>query len=179
MSHLREWLADLFDRPNKPGARTFSIHHTVEQPFALEHFAQPDQANVARAVIACTYSRDIGNDPHVLFHEFGHALHIVLSRTQLQLYAGGRGSRDFSEVPSTLFECFLSDYRVVSHFARNPANGSTLSEYDFAQWLLTSRKPLVALDTHHQIQLSIIDLVCSMTIVAPGSSRAHRRLSSW
>lgn len=43
-----------------------------------------------------------------IFHEFGHALHSVLSETRFQTFSGTRGSMEIAEIPSTLFECLHS-----------------------------------------------------------------------
>jgi intermediate peptidase len=48
------------------------------------------------------------SDVEMLFHELGHCLHNVLSRTAFQHVAGARGELDFVELPSTLFENFVS-----------------------------------------------------------------------
>lgn len=39
-----------------------------------------------------------------LFHEYGHALHSVLSETKYQMLSGSRGPVDLAEIPSTLME---------------------------------------------------------------------------
>ena len=58
-----------------------------------------------------------------LFHEFGHLLHTLLSRTKYQHLSGVRCPTDFVETPSTLMENFLQDYNFVSLFARHWTRG--------------------------------------------------------
>lgn len=44
------------------------------------------------------------NESQSVFHEFGHALHSVLSETKYQTLSGTRGPVDLAEIPSSLFE---------------------------------------------------------------------------
>ena len=41
-----------------------------------------------------------------IFHEFGHAMHSILSESRYQMLSGTRGSLEIAEIPSNLFECF-------------------------------------------------------------------------
>ena len=49
-----------------------------------------------------------------IFHEYGHALHSVLSETKYQVLSGTRGPVDLAEIPSTLFE-FIHDSTDVQN----------------------------------------------------------------
>lgn len=51
-----------------------------------------------------------------LFHEYGHALHSVLSETKYQMLSGSRGPVDLAEIPSTLME--------IVHQSREDALGN-------------------------------------------------------
>jgi len=53
-------------------------------------------------------------------------LHTLLSRTEFQHHAGTRGPMDWIETPSTLFQTFATDHRVLERFAYHSANGSSL-----------------------------------------------------
>jgi intermediate peptidase len=59
------------------------------------------------------------SDVEMLFHELGHCLHNIFSNTKFQHVAGARGELDFVELPSTLFENFVSDPEFISLWAKH------------------------------------------------------------
>lgn len=59
------------------------------------------------------------DDARTLFHEFGHALHGLLSDVTYPSIAGTAVSRDFVELPSQLFEHWLMQPKVLEMFARH------------------------------------------------------------
>ncbi|KAL7533869.1 hypothetical protein ACHAXR_007152 [Thalassiosira sp. AJA248-18] len=54
------------------------------------------------------------SEVETLYHEFGHGLHSLLSRTSFQHLSGTRAAMDFVETPSHLFETFSRDPGFVS-----------------------------------------------------------------
>lgn len=59
------------------------------------------------------------DDARTLFHEFGHALHGLLSDVTYPSIAGTAVSRDFVELPSQLYEHWLDQKEVLRGFARH------------------------------------------------------------
>ncbi len=60
------------------------------------------------------------DDARTLFHEFGHALHGLLSDVTYPSIAGTAVARDFVELPSQLYEHWLTTPQVLKAFARHP-----------------------------------------------------------
>lgn len=58
-------------------------------------------------------------DLTVIFHEFGHAMHNVLSHTELKCHVAMGVSWDFTELPSTLSENWAWEPEILSTFARH------------------------------------------------------------
>lgn len=59
------------------------------------------------------------DDARTLFHEFGHGLHGLLSDVTFPSIAGTAVSTDFVELPSQLYEHWLSTPEVLERFARH------------------------------------------------------------
>ena len=61
-----------------------------------------------------------------MFHEFGHALHGILSNCQYNTLSGTAVARDFVELPSQFNESFASIPEVFDHYARHTATGQPM-----------------------------------------------------
>ena len=61
-----------------------------------------------------------------LFHEFGHALHGLLSDVAYPTFAGTGVPRDFVEFPSQVNEVWLRDPEIVARYARHHVTGEPL-----------------------------------------------------
>ena len=59
------------------------------------------------------------DDARTLFHEFGHGLHGLLSSVTYERLSGTNVLRDFVELPSQLFEHWLSERAVLKQHARH------------------------------------------------------------
>jgi peptidyl-dipeptidase Dcp len=66
------------------------------------------------------------DDARTLFHEFGHALHNLLSDVTWPFIAGTSVARDFVELPSQLYEHWLGEPEVLGRFARHWQTGEPL-----------------------------------------------------
>ena len=61
-----------------------------------------------------------------MFHEFGHALHGILSDCQYNTLSGTSVARDFVEMPSQFNESFASIPEVFDHYARHYETGEPM-----------------------------------------------------
>jgi peptidyl-dipeptidase Dcp len=68
------------------------------------------------------------DDARTLFHEFGHGLHGLLSDVTYPSIAGTAVSRDFVELPSQLYEHWLSQPAVLKRFARHAKTGKAIPD---------------------------------------------------
>ena len=68
------------------------------------------------------------DDARTLFHEFGHGLHGLLSNVTYERLSGTSVLRDFVELPSQLFEHWLSEPEVLKRHARHHATGEPIPD---------------------------------------------------
>jgi len=67
-------------------------------------------------------------DARTLFHEFGHALHGLLSSVTYPMIAGTNVATDFVELPSQLFEHWLEQPELLRRFALHYQTGAPMPE---------------------------------------------------
>ena len=66
------------------------------------------------------------DDARTLFHEFGHALHQMLSDVTYESVSGTSVARDFVELPSQLYEHWLEVPEVLGEFATHAKTGAAM-----------------------------------------------------
>jgi peptidyl-dipeptidase Dcp len=65
---------------------------------------------------------------NTLFHEFGHALHGLMSECTYQTLAGTNVTRDFVELPSQIMENWASEPEVLKMYARHYETGEAMPD---------------------------------------------------
>jgi len=78
------------------------------------------------------------DDAHTLFHEFGHALHSMLSNVTYPMISGTSVARDFVELPSQLYEHWLTVPEVLKTYATHAQTGAPIPD-DLLARLLAAR----------------------------------------
>ncbi len=68
------------------------------------------------------------DETQTLFHEFGHALHGILSNCKYNTLSGTAVPRDFVEMPSQFNESFASIPEVFIHYARHTETGESMPD---------------------------------------------------
>jgi len=96
-------------------------------------------------------------DARTLFHEFGHALHGLLSDVTYPKIAGANVATDFVELPSQLYEHWLEQPEVLRRFARHYRTGEPMPE-ELLQRLIAARNFNKAFATVEYIASAAVDL---------------------
>ena len=98
------------------------------------------------------------NEVETLFHEFGHALHSILTRAHHSRFSGTSVPRDFVEAPSQMLENWVWDKEQLDGFAADYRDPAKKIPSDILDQLKAAR--LATIGTHYRRQLSfgILDL---------------------
>ena len=122
------------------------------------------------------------SEVETLFHEFGHGLHSLLSRTSFQHLSGTRASMDFVETPSHLFETFARDPSFLSRvLTRHYITGLPMSKRR-AEHLALSHSDFRGVEIQTQIVHSRFDQAlfgenpCSVSLGGCNSTEMWERL---
>ena len=98
------------------------------------------------------------DDVETLFHEFGHAMHSILTRSKYRSFSGTSVPRDFVEAPSQMLENWVWDKQVLDTFAADYRDASKRFPADTLKRMDQVRKAEIGRDTRFQIALGLIDL---------------------
>ncbi len=126
--HVGLFLADHFARPDKrSGAWMSSFRSQEDMRHHGEEAAAPiiiNNNNFARG----TPTLLSFDDASTLFHEFGHALHGLLSRVRYPSQSGTSVRRDFVEFPSQVYEHWLEAPQTLREYARHHETGEAIPD---------------------------------------------------
>jgi peptidyl-dipeptidase Dcp len=126
-SHLGIFLGDYFARPSKrSGAWMTSLRGQQRlagdiRPIIVNVMSFTRGADSEPALLSF-------DDARTLFHEFGHALHGLLSDVTYPSIAGTSVSTDFVELPSQLYEHWLLTPEVLKRFAVHFQTGKRMPD---------------------------------------------------
>ncbi|WP_124053876.1 M3 family metallopeptidase [Arcanobacterium ihumii] len=112
----------------------------------------------------CNFNEPKNGDPCLLtwdnvitvFHEFGHALHGMLTKTKYRSTSGTHVPRDFVETPSQLNEMWAFNPEVLAQYAIHYQTGEPLPQ-NLVEALATSKTFGQAFDTTELLASALLD----------------------
>jgi peptidyl-dipeptidase Dcp len=154
--HLAVFIGDYFARPSKQSGAWCSALQLQQR---LGRDLKPHVINVCNfakpaAGEAALLSYD---DARTLFHEFGHALHQMLSNVTYESISGTSVARDFVELPSQLYEHWLEVPAVLSEFATHATTGEPMPK-DLLDRLLRAATYDMGFQTVEYVSSALVDL---------------------
>jgi thimet oligopeptidase len=122
-------ILDLYPRPDK-------FSHAACQPIIPATYEEDGTPTRAVAQVMANFPKAQGDQPALFkrsdvstfFHEFGHALHSLLGRTELASVAGLNVKTDFVEMPSQMLEEWMNDGSILKQLSRHYQTGEPLPD---------------------------------------------------
>jgi peptidyl-dipeptidase Dcp len=152
---LALFLADYFARDNKQGGAWMNSY-VAQSKLLGQHPVVANHLNIpkpqAGQPVLLSFDEVTG-----MFHEFGHALHGMLSNVRYPLLSGTAVPRDFVEYPSQYNEMWAREPRVVAHYAHDYRSGAPMPPELLAK-VLAAQKFNQGYATLEYIEAAQIDL---------------------
>ncbi len=98
------------------------------------------------------------NEVETLFHEFGHALHSLLTQANYSRFSGTSVPRDFVEAPSQMLENWIWDQDVLDTFAADYRDESKKIPADIIERLKEARLATIGTFYKRQLSFGLLDL---------------------
>jgi peptidyl-dipeptidase Dcp len=154
--HQALFYGDYFARPSK---RSGAWMTSLRDQQKLDGEVAPLILNI------CNFSKGADGEPSLLspddartlFHEFGHALHGMLSNVFYPSLSGTSVFTDFVELPSQLYEHWQEQPQVLRQFARHYQTGEPLPD-DLLKRFLAARKFNQGIATVEFLASALLDL---------------------
>ena len=136
---IAHFYADLHPREGK-------FSHAAAYPLVIGHRAADGSQVQPVSAILANFTPPSATRPallrhrelETLFHEFGHILHMSLSRATYARFSGAETEWDFVEAPSQIMEHWTWEPSVLARFARHHATGDPIPD-DLVQDMLRAR----------------------------------------
>ena len=154
--HMAIFLGDYFARGSKRSGAWCSAMRSQQKlagdirPIVMNvcNFAKPPKGKPA----LLSY-----DDARTLFHEFGHALHQMLSDVTYESISGTSVARDFVELPSQLYEHWLEVPEVLEKYATHAETGEAMPR-EMLDRLLAANTYDMGFSTVEYVGSALVDL---------------------
>jgi thimet oligopeptidase len=106
------------------------------------------------------------DEVETVFHEFGHAMHTILTRAKYARFAGTSVPQDFVEAPSQMLENWPWDKKVLDSFAADYRDPKKKIPAEIISQLKTARLATEATRYRRQLSFGLMDLTLHTQIHA-------------
>ncbi len=164
---------DLFPREGK-------FHHFAM--FPIIDGKRLADGNYQRPVVSlvCNFPPPSGDKPSLLdhdsvetmFHEFGHAMHAILTRAEFTRFAGSSVPGDFVEAPSQMLENWTWDKKVLDSFAADYRDPSKKIPPEILDQLKAAKYATYGSHYRRQLSFGLMDLYLHTQITAANVTNA-------
>lgn len=152
-AHVALFIGDYFARGSKRSGAWCS---------AMRAQAKFPKAQAPIVINVCNFAKSDPallsyDDARTLFHEFGHALHQMLSNVTYEMISGTSVPRDFVELPSQLYEHWLDVPEVLAKFATHAETGAAMPQ-DLLEKVLAAATYDMGFQTVEYVASAMVDL---------------------
>ncbi|HEX7653567.1 MAG TPA: M3 family metallopeptidase [Verrucomicrobiae bacterium] len=112
------------------------------------------------------------DEVETIFHEFGHAMHTILTQAKYGRFAGTSVPRDFVEAPSQMLENWPWDKKVLDSFAADYRDPKKKIPADVLAQLKTARLATEGMRYRRQLSFGLMDLALHTQIHATNADQA-------
>ncbi|HEY5346375.1 MAG TPA: M3 family metallopeptidase [Verrucomicrobiae bacterium] len=106
------------------------------------------------------------DEVETIFHEFGHAMHTILTRAKYSRFSGTSVPQDFVEAPSQMLENWPWDKKVLDSFAADYRDPKKKIPQEILSQLKTARFATYATFYRRQLSFGLMDLALHTQIHA-------------
>ncbi len=154
--HMGLFFGDYFARPSKHSGAWMT---TIRDQEKLKSDIRPLVINVMNFNKAADGEPTLlsFDDARTLFHEFGHALHGLLSDVTYPMISGTSVLTDWVELPSQLYEHWLQRPEILRQFAVHYRTGEPMPE-ELLRRLLVARTFNQGFTTVEYVSSALVDL---------------------
>jgi peptidyl-dipeptidase Dcp len=167
---LALFLADYFARDNKQGGAWESTYVNqsglLHQKTVVANHLNIDKPQPGQPVLL-TF-----DEVTTMFHEFGHALHDMLSDVRYPQLAGTQVPNDFVEYPSQYNEMWAREPVVVAHYARHFKTGESMPAA-LLERVIAAQKFNEGYATTEYLEAALLDLAWHQVTVAAAPAAAQ------
>ena len=162
---------DLFPREGK-------YHHFAMFPILDGKRLADGRHQRPTVALICNFPPPSGDTPSLLdhdsvqtmFHEFGHAMHAILTRAEFTRFSGTSVPRDFVEAPSQMLENWVWDKRVLDSFAADYRDPSKKISPEILDQLKASKFATYGCHYRRQLSFGLMDLALHTQITERNAS---------
>ena len=130
------------------------------------YYQKQSEKQIPHVAIVCQFAKSTPQRPSLLthgevltlFHEFGHALHGLLSKCQYNVLSGPQVYWDFVELPSQLMENWAFEKECLDLFARHYQTGELIPQ-SLVEKIKRSQTFLEGYATMRQLSLGFLDMI--------------------
>ena len=164
-THLGVLYMDFFPRESKRGGAWMS-------DFRPQYIKEGKMINPVISIV-CNFSKPTADQPSLLtfdevttfFHEFGHALHGLLSKCTYRSLSGTNVPRDFVELPSQIMENWAAEPELLKVYAKHYQTKQIIPD-DLINKIINSQHFNQGFATTEYLAASLLDMAYH-TLIKP------------